>query len=144
MKQRHHKKPARGGSEVLYNDALGTEVPSDERVLEPATLLDLAAVNFSQLPIFVNVIGMIKANAVVQKYPFKQGYSIYPSGLTRSAERPPAGRVAVYTDHSEVGLRMPTMRFFRDSLRYWGVRITQLVLNVDRIRIGFEILCREQ
>ena len=44
------------GSEELYNDELGSEVPRDERVQEPATPSDLLGVDFGQLPLFNSTI----------------------------------------------------------------------------------------
>ena len=38
------------GSEVLYNNKLGSEMPQDEGVQEPATPPDLLIVDFGQLP----------------------------------------------------------------------------------------------
>ena len=122
---------------MLYNDALGIEVPSDEEIVEPATPPNLNAIDFDQLPVFRSGIGLAETDAVIQKYLFRQEYTIYPPGPTQSIELPPVSRVAIYMDYLEVGLRMPTTRFFRDNLRYWRVRITQLVPNSIPILVGF-------
>ena len=85
-----------------------------------------------------------EANEMIRRYPFHPRFSIYLPRGHQTAEQPPKERVAVYVDQLEARLRMPTTRFFRDSLRYWGVRVTQLTPNAVRILIGFELLCRDQ
>lgn len=133
-----------GSSEVLYNDELGVGVPHDERVAEPIAPGNLSDIDFGHLPSYRSRIGMVKANRILRKYPFREGYNIGTPGPNHTAERPPIGSVAVYAEQLEAGIRMPTTRFFRDILRYFAVRITQLVPNAIRILVGFEMLCREQ
>ena len=93
-------------------------MPSDKGVIEPGTLLDLVVIDFDQLLAFKSGIRLAETDVVIRKYLFRQGYSIYPLRLTLSVELLPVNRVAIYMDHLEVGLRMPTARFFRDNLRY--------------------------
>lgn len=38
-----------GGSEILYNDDLGTEIPHNEGVLEPVAPKDVAEINFGKM-----------------------------------------------------------------------------------------------
>ncbi|XP_027082016.2 uncharacterized protein [Coffea arabica] len=133
-----------GGSGVDYNEELGVETPHDEDALEPVAPKDLANIDFGKMPKFRSRIGRDRAVKVMNKYPFRSGYEIIPAGADDSAEKPPLGTVAIYVQQLEAGLRMPTSRFFRDLLRHFGVRITQLTPNAIRIIIGFEMLCRHQ
>ena len=88
--------------------------------------------------------GQASVAEVVRKYPWRRDYSIYLPQPHQSAALPPKGRVAIYVDQLEAGLRVPTTRFLRNCLRYWGVRITQLTPNAIHVLVGFQLLCRYQ
>ena len=133
-----------GGSDVEYDTDLGTAIPHDEGVPEPVAPRDVANLDFGKMPQFRSRVGRDKAWKVMGKYPFRPGYLMTSPGPNDSAEKPPMGTVAVYVQQLEAGLRMPTSRFFRDVLRHFGLRITQLVPNAVRILVGFEMLCRHQ
>ena len=130
--------------EVLYNDDLGTEVPRDEGVQEPSTPPNVTTLNYGQMPLFGSGMDRASVAEVVRRYPWRKDYSIYVPQPHQSAALPPKGRVAIYQEQLEAGLRVPTTRFLRDCLRYWGVRITQLTPNAIRILVGFQLLCRHQ
>ncbi|XP_071927679.1 uncharacterized protein [Coffea arabica] len=133
-----------GGSEVEYNTELGTEIPHDEGVPEPVAPVDVADIDFGQMPKFRSRVGRDRAMRVVDKYPFRPWYEVLPPEADDTAAEPPFGMVAVYVQQLEAGLRMPTSRFLRDLLRHFRVRITQLTPNAIRIIVGFEMLCRHQ
>ena len=106
--------------EVLYNDDLGNEVPKDEGVQEPSTPPNVATMNYGHMPAFRSAMSEASVAGVIRKYPWRRDYSIYVPQPDQSAALPPKGRGAVYVDQLEAGLRMPTTRFLRDCLRYWG------------------------
>ena len=105
-------------TEVLYKDDLGNEVPRDEGVQEPAPPPDLSALDYSQMPTFSIIMGQTLVAKMVRQYPWRKYYSIYPPQPDQSAVLPPRGRVAIYVDQLEAGLRVPTTKFLRDCLRY--------------------------
>ena len=130
--------------EVLYNDDLENEVSRDEGVQEPSTPPNVATMNYGQMPAFISTMTQASISGVICKYPWKRDYSIYVPQPDQSAALPPKGRVAIYVEQLEAGLRVPTTRFLRDCLRYWGVRITQLTPNTIRVLVGYQLLCRHQ
>ena len=130
--------------EVLYNDDLGNEVPRDEGVQEPSTPPNVATLNYGQMPAFISAMAQDSIAEVIRKYPWRRDYSVYLPRPHQSAALPPKGMVAIYIEQLEAGLRVPTTRFLRDCLRYWGVRITQLTPNAIRILVGFQLLCQHQ
>ena len=73
-------------SEVLYNDELGTELPHDEGVLEPATPPDLSTIDYGQVPLFNSVMGEALTAELVFRYPFRGDYSICPPGPNQTTE----------------------------------------------------------
>ena len=56
-----------GGSEVVYNSDLGTEVPHDEGVLEPVAPKDVAKIDFGKIPKFRSRVGRDRAEKVIRK-----------------------------------------------------------------------------
>ena len=131
-------------AEILYNDDLGNEVPRDEGVQEPSSPPNVATLDYGQMPTFTSVMGQASVAEVVHKYPWRRDYSIYLAQPHQFAALPSKGRVAIYVDQLEAGLRVPTTRFLRDCLRYWGVRITQLTPNAIRVLVGFQLFCQHQ
>ena len=131
-------------TEILYNDDLGSEVPREEGVQEPSSHPNVATLNYGQMPTFTSVMGQASVAEVVRKYPWRRDYSIYLLQPHQSAALPPKGRVTIYVDQLEPGLRVRTTRFLRDCLRYWRVRITQLTPNAIRVLVGSQLLCRHQ
>ena len=97
----------------------------------------MATLNYGQMPTFSSAVGQAAVAEVIRRYPWRKDYSIYVPQPHQSATLPSNDRVAIYVDQLEVGLRVPMTRFFRDCLRYWGVRITQLTPNAIWVLVGF-------